>query len=170
MFNLSKRWHKKNIFRNMGFWDRRTRIWTLICSTLLQNVLNSCTRVISNYQCNIFLGFNFNNLATSRFFVYKSLIPSRIRDRKVSIGFPWAFLEKHEKVLKNHIFLEKIRILFPSQIMHQNIDFWGRRTWIWTLKCSLLFQNAQINVSWQFQIICAYCFEDHAEDWGKTVF
>ena len=124
----------------MGFWGRRTRIWTLICSTLLQNVPNSCIRAISNYQCNIFLGFNFNN-TPSRFFVYKSLIPSWIRDRKVSTRFPWAFLEKHDKVLKNHHILEFFLIIFPCQIMYQNMGFCGRRTRLWTLKCSTLLQN-----------------------------
>ena len=125
----------------MGFWGRRTRIWTLICSTLLQNVPNSCIRAISNhfYYCNIFLWFSLNNLAISRFFVYESFILVLIRDKKVSASFLWAFLEKHEKVIDNHHFLEKNRY-FPSQIMHQNMGFWGRRTRVWTSQCSILLQ------------------------------
>ena len=43
-----------------------------------------------------------NNLGTTWFFAHDLLIPSLMRDKKVSASFPWAFLEKHEKVLKNY--------------------------------------------------------------------
>ena len=58
--------------------------------------------------CNIFLELKLNNLATSRFFVHKSLIPALIRDKKNSASFPWAFLGKHVKLIDKNLILVKI--------------------------------------------------------------
>ena len=71
----------------------------------------------------------------------------------------WTFLEKREKVLVNHNILEKIRILFLSQIIHKNIGFWGHRTWIWTLKCLYCFKMRKLTYHGTFKLFVFIVFK-----------